>query len=142
MVLMRQTLRIMGLIIMVACTAKKPIEALSNGTTTPIEIQTDAPTEIVEALAPRLKLNAQDPQPALRLEIEARRFSQLQGKTRWRVSGSMELIGPDQTTPLQFEFPVFLDHPHQGEKAALLAAVPHLERRFEQLKNNNRSAGE
>jgi len=142
MVLMRQTKRILAIIVMVACAPKKPIEALSNGTTSPIEIQTDAPAEIVEALAPRLKLKTQEPQPALRLEIKARRFSQLQGKTRWRVSGSMELIGPDQTNPLQFEFPVFLDHPHQGENAALLAAIPHLERRFEQLKNNNRSVGE
>jgi hypothetical protein len=141
MVLMRQIGRVLIVIIMVSCTAKRPVETAPNGLTTAVDIQSKAPAEVVEALAARLTFEKQDSSPTLRLEIQARRFSQLHGKTRWRISGAMELAGTGPSTPLQFEFPVFLDHPHQGENAALLAAIPHLERRFEQLKSNARANG-
>jgi hypothetical protein len=141
MVLMRQILLLLSVLMMASCGPKRTIKSAPNGQAVGIEIQSTAPVEVIQALAARLTFETQTPSPTLHLEIQARRFSQLHGKTRWRISGAMEFVGPGPTTPLQFEFPVFLDHPHQGENAALLAAIPHLERRFEKLKSNARATG-
>jgi|GEM_PF-3891240 len=73
----------------------------------------------------------------LYVEISAQYFSQIQGQYRWVLSGHIGaslLDGEDlHTNNMSFEFPVFLDHPHEKETAAIEAAVPMLLRHIDQL---------
>ena len=80
---------------------------------------------------------ANDGELILYVEISARYFSQIQGQYRWVLSGhigaSLQKGEELHNTQMPFEFPVFLDHPHEKETAAIEAAVPMLLRHTDRL---------
>ncbi|MDP6932016.1 MAG: hypothetical protein QGG40_03830 [Myxococcota bacterium] len=72
----------------------------------------------------------------LLVEAEARYFSQIEGRYRWTVQGTviLEEQGPSaRHAEFSFSVPVFLQFHHEREAAALQAAAPVLERRIRSL---------
>jgi hypothetical protein len=99
-----------------------------NPTVPSVVVQFESSPDTAQILAQKLKGSG-----TLTLELQAKRFSQIQGKTRWRITGQMRLSQGESEGRLAIDFPVFLDHPHHGEDQAFLAAIPQLERKVEQL---------
>jgi hypothetical protein len=96
----------------------------------------DASEEVRQALEARLaghEGGTATEKATLKIDIHAQSFSQIQGRYRWVITGSMHLELGEVREGLAFSFPVFLNHPHEREEAAMLAAMPMLERRVEQL---------
>ena len=67
------------------------------------------------------------------LTLDAHFFSRIQGQQRWVITGELTLTGESLGLSEAVNFPVFLQHAHQGEEAALKAGLPLLERQIDGL---------
>jgi hypothetical protein len=107
-----------------------------------LEAHSVAPERFVEAFASkrtpqhRLALLAEvstDTDLLLLVDTTVAYYSQMNGRYRWTVEVDAT-ISPrsdlDQAFSAHFQVPVFLEHYHEKEAAALEAAVPLLERRL------------
>ena len=68
---------------------------------------------------------------SVNLTLDAHFFSRIQGQQRWVITGSVTLTGNTLALTETVNFPVFLQHAHQGEEAALRAGLPLLERQID-----------
>jgi len=129
---------------LLGCLPKQPAPAQIEGASIRLEIQSAdrlgqteaAPEAVTNAFSARVALHSSESPSAeasLEVVLSAHRFSQIQGKYRWMIEGSMHLTLGENAEQLEFSFPVFLEHPHEQEEAAMLAAIPMLERHLEQL---------
>ncbi len=67
------------------------------------------------------------------LTLDAHFFSRIQGQQRWVVTGDVTLTGDGLNLTEAVNFPVFLQHAHQGEEAAIQAGLPLLKRQIDSL---------
>ena len=71
-------------------------------------------------------------QHVLLLEARVAYYSQMNGRFRWTVDIDLTMAPVDGREPMSdtFSIPVFLDHFHEREEAALQAAAPMLDRKL------------